>query len=916
MQLRIQMHSDGKDAYKRMWWFSLSNPSATPEEIIDRPILATVSTGSPNEARMQQLLSSFIKNNPNHPVVISLTTMAQKQSTTEDNLPAELLSRSMKELVNHHLRQLSEQNKADSVADILFNGEIFGKAATTKVARHIARGVNSHDFSAVALLQTIDCHVGALNDTGVSQYANIGNPSRGLSLLPKRHHLSHLRSFCDRYIAELLKVKHEQSTAYGEYIHCDYERQLRFLIEQYGLTDTAASTGVQIAITGDGAAMCTSSRKAGQTCLGIKMIDPRCRDPITSQLCFVSTTTNEDEIEVLTYSNVQSADHCFPSAIVSAPESRGLVTHHLRDFFDFYKNLRLYGLPRNGEEPAFKPFDVVTPADLSFQQKITGLGGGCKVSRFFCICCESNSLINHNLFHKTTDRSEFCEFCVANRSHSCCHRPVNDAEELKKKEEWVLTELLRDSRERATDDSLTLRDCLPDGDCKCFAGFEIRNKKRQKKYEMINLKDSINEHGHPTRHIFDYIQHIYHSVESVSHTPLVVYDPCSAERDYDPANIDYVVSENTQLNTVFKTNLLRELTRRRLTFDPTATIEDLRAILRAQLLLRYKIERHKDALYCSLVAKYNDAVVGPDQTASCVLHFHQRTIEKIVSELLTRGLNELDGLVHINAFLDRVQSVVNRRIFGREELHEEDTTGWKVPMKPDGKQLGEITMDDSTCKLFDTGMDYLIDAAIGSHSLGPQYVADWKECMAGYRQVRALLNSRKEFDYDDVCAFVSTTDAFMERYVALTGRDGMTNYFHMLRDGHFAYYLKKYKNLYRLSQQGWENVNSVMKRSFHRGTQRGGGRRRQGKIKPVFYRVMRASKWRMGHLGGMLKHFGHKTSPTFEWGNFYKLPKFSNVSTEDIEEYASCVLKFGSSEVIDEIVDDIDIDLEIAEANA
>lgn len=275
MQLRIQMHSDGKDAYKRMWWFSLS--SATPEEIIDRPILATVSTGSPNEARMQQLLSSFIKNNPNHPVVISLTTMAQKQSTTKDNLPAELLSRSMKELVNHHLRQLSEQNKADSVADILFNGEIFGKAATTKVARYIARGVNSHDFSAVALLQTIDCHVGALNDTGVSQYANIGNPSRGLSLLPKRHHLSHLRSFCDRYIAELLKVKHEQSTAYGEYIHCDYERQLRFLIEQYGLTDTAASTGVQIAITGDGAAMCTSSRKAGQTCLGIKMIDPSCR---------------------------------------------------------------------------------------------------------------------------------------------------------------------------------------------------------------------------------------------------------------------------------------------------------------------------------------------------------------------------------------------------------------------------------------------------------------------------------------------------------------------------------------------------------------------------------------------------------------------------------------------------------------
>lgn len=767
----------------------------------------------------------------------------------------------------------------------------------------------------MALLHKIDCHVGALNDTGVSQYANIGNPSRGMSLLPKRHHLSHLRSFCDRYISELLKVEHQQSTAYGEYIHCDYERQLRFLVEQYGLTEIAASTGIQIAITGDGAAMCTSSRKAGQTCLGIKMIDPRSRNPITKELCFVSTTTNEDEIEVTNYKNVQSADHCFPSAIVSAPESRGLVTNHLRDFFDFYKNLRLNGLPRNGGEPAFKPFDVITPADLSFQQKITGLGGGCKVARFFCICCESNSLLNHNLFHKTTDRSEFCEFCIANRSNSCCHRAVNDSEELERKEEWLMSELLKDCRLRAADDSLTMRDCLPDGDCKCFVGFEVKNKKRQKKHEMVELKNSFDEHGHPTRHISDYVQHIYHSVERVTHEPLVVYDPCAAEREYDVANIDYVISENTQLNTAFKTNILRELTRRGLSFDATGTIDELRAILRQQLILRYKIQCHKDALYCSLVAKYNDAVVGPDQTASCVLHFHQRTIEKIVSELLTRGLNELDGLIQVNEFLDEVNLVVNRQIFGREDLHEDDISGWKVPMKPDGKQLGEITMDDSTCKLFDSGMDYLIDVAIGSHSLGPQYAADWKECMAGYRQVRAMMNSRKEFDYDDVCAFVSTADAFMERYVALTGRDGMTNYFHMLRDGHFAYYLKKYKNLYRLSQQGWENVNSVMKRSFHRGTQRGGGRKRQGKIKPVFYRVMRASKWRMGHLGGMLEHFGHRANDTFEWGNMYRLPKFANVLTEEIEEYASCILKFGDSEVLEEILDGIDIELYTAEAN-
>jgi hypothetical protein len=99
----------------------------------------------------------------------------------------------------------------------------------------------------------------------------------------------------------------------------------------------------------------------------------------------------------------------------------------------------------------FKPFEVITPADLSFQQKITGLGGGCKVSRFFCICCESNSLVNYNLFHKTTERNEFCEFCIANDTASCCHHAINDSTKLMRKEEWLL-------------DSLTLHDCLPEGE--------------------------------------------------------------------------------------------------------------------------------------------------------------------------------------------------------------------------------------------------------------------------------------------------------------------------------------------------------------------------------------------------------------------------------------------------------------------
>jgi hypothetical protein len=229
-------------------------------------------------------------------------------------------------------------------------------------------------------------------------------------------------------------------------------------------------------------------------------------------------------------------------------------------------------------------------------------------------------------------------------------------------------------------------------------------------------------------------------------------------------------------------------------------------------------------------------------------------------------------------------------------------------MMPDGKQLADISMDDPTAKLFDRGMDHLIHVCLKDHRFGQQYISDWIECMSGYRQVRAMMNSRSKFDFDRVCAFVMTTDSFMERYVALTGREGMTNYFHMLRDGHIAYYLERYNNLYRLSQQGWENVNSIMKRSFHRGTQRGGSRKQSSKIKPVFYRILSAAKWRMGHFSGLLQHFGFKPAAEFKYGDILKIPKFENIPTEDINAYAESVLQFRNSELLNEIEEMVEYD--------
>jgi hypothetical protein len=100
-----------------------------------------------------------------------------------------------------------------------------------------------------------------------------------------------------------------------------------------------------------------------------------------------------------------------------------------------------------------------------------------------------------------------------------------------------------------------------------------------------------------------------------------------------------------------------------------------------------------------------------------------------------------------------------------------------------------------------------------------------------------------------------------------------------------------------------------MKRSFHWGTQRGGGKKLSAKIKPVFYRVLRASLWRMGQMFGFLQHFGWVPNDKFEYGSAQQMmPKFDNVQMENVDAYAATVLKFGDVDVIDELIDGIDND--------
>jgi hypothetical protein len=140
----------------------------------------------------------------------------------------------------------------------------------------------------------------------------------------------------------------------------------------------------------------------------------------------MSHGVNDEGEEVASLTNVQSADNCILMGMALAKESKRLLTDHYADFFAFANGLAENGLAARDGEPSLKPFKSCGSADMSYQQKLTALGGPCKSIRFFCHCCKSNSKVDYNLFHRV-DGDERCSICIRNESEFCCHRAVNAA---------------------------------------------------------------------------------------------------------------------------------------------------------------------------------------------------------------------------------------------------------------------------------------------------------------------------------------------------------------------------------------------------------------------------------------------------------------------------------------------------------
>jgi len=89
-------------------------------------------------------------------------------------------------------------------------------------------------------------------------------------------------------------------------------------------------------------------------------------------------------------------------------------------------------------------------------------------------------------------------------------------------------------------------------------------------------------------------------------------------------------------------------------------------------------------------------------------------------------------------------------------------------------------------------------------------------------------------------------DDFFVTWVDLVGRDGITNYIHMMGAGHFHFFFCRWRNLYCYANQGWEHYNSAIKSFHHRRTQQNGFVSYNTDKKPIGLWLLHCLMWKTG----------------------------------------------------------------------
>lgn len=908
-----------------------------PTSIIDPPVFdvqpavinddAVLSTRNVQKM-IKQLLRNSSSSNSNELQTVFRHLGCDVKGRVSDETHMNKLAIGMRLLLDLHFHNCTEEQRAHVFGKVLFNGKIFNQEYTNLIATTVSKYVSTTIFSSVSLLKAMDMSSGGFNQTGIRTYAHIQNnsgfsASRGHNMLHDRWKVGHSQKIADDCVNHILHVEPIMDDKFGEVVRINTERAYRLLLKVFGLEEKAINRGILICVSGDGALLDSSSF----TMFGLKIVDVDAKKinedtPLFKRMIQgdideeegMDDTANTNSHIRLHYEGAQSTDTCFPLVMALQNETTELMYDLIGPTFKEVLHIWKYGLPARGEEPEIPGglSDLVCAADMSFNRKAVNAGGAFKGTCFACPYCPCRTRekdgVDHDIFDVLTG-DNVCEICVHNGTTKCPHRAVSDEAEVVKCAYRVMDAYVSDhNRINGTNQSLheVLLAVLPDSEEDCYVGWGIPvgGDEKIRFTTPVKLKDTLPTDGsYPTKYLHEICKHLVNIEESVENDTTIHYRPNDDGKENKPSNIEYNLGEGNDTNNgIFKSNLYNELRRREY---PAAVIlaassQENTQLLRQRLELRVNIRRWKDTLEIDENAQKH-RLIHPGQAAPCVLHAHVRGSEKITQQLLVYALKLQRSGAERDAFIQKVVELVNTEVLERSEKHKKDKSGWKFPIEQGKKDsICEFTFANNQARKFTEHFDKFVGICLEGHDATTK--SDWLEAVTLFREVSNMLDDKKEYTKEEVYEFQKVADQFCKVYIKLTGRDGMTNYIHMLHAGHYSYFLLKYGNLYRLSQQGWENVNGRSKRRYFNNTQRGGGRGKKGedggsgKLLPIMQTMGREMLWKVGYLDAFFKLIGHDDDEMkIDYGKVKPMPKYDKkgvrLHDDKVEEFSYTILK-------------------------
>jgi hypothetical protein len=235
---------------------------------------------------------------------------------------------------------------------------------------------------------------------------------------------------------------------------------------------------------------------------------------------------------------------------------------------------------------------------------------------------------------------------------------------------------------------------------------------------------------------------------------------------------------------------------------------------------------------------YAGAFIGIRQAVPCILHLENRCGEKFLKMLFLEGYDKLPTNKEKKELLINIEKLVNTKVLGTLRR----PANWRLATTTDKDSrqvIKDQTIPNSHVRKFLKAHKLITKLCLPLVTDEPRRNA-WDESFLLWNDLMKVSRKRDYFEIDDIHDFQDQADEWFFKWHALHGRDGMTNYIHMISSGHLAFYLKEWGNLWKYSQQGWESLNSLMKSVYYRRTQRGG---HGGKSEDPNSRVVPIARW-------------------------------------------------------------------------